>query len=317
MYENFFGLHERPFDLTSDSRYLFMTSSHREALSTLEYGACANTGVTLLIGEAGTGKTTLIRVMLEALDPRRTKAIYLNNPMLTRLELFEFLAKEFHLSPGIATSKTRLLAALEHTLLDLRRENVTAALIIDEAQVLPHELLEEIRLLANIETSREKLVPIVLAGQPELSDRLNDTSFRQLKQRIGLRCSLRPLDLVETGAYITSRISIAGGSARTIFTRDAVIAIRDYSEGIPRTISVICHNALINAFALGRRPIPSGIIREVCLELDLCKPSGLSRIPHAPAPDTIAPQPAFRYAPRGLFAELIKTGRRYSFFSQS
>ena len=317
MYETFFGLRERPFDLTSDSRYLFLTPSHRECLSSLEYGLSANTGGTVLIGEAGTGKTTLIRAMLESIDWRRTKAVYLNNPTLTRSELFEFLAREFQLPPDTHLSKTRLISALERALLSLRRQNVCAALIIDEAQSLPHELLEEIRLLANIETSREKLVPIVLVGQPELGERLNHASLRQLKQRIGLRCQLRPLNLVETGAYITSRISIAGGEARTIFTRDAIMAIQDHSQGIPRTISVICHNALINAFALKRRPLPAGIIREVCMDLDLCRPSVTPSVPPPPPRLPASRQSTWRTVPRNLLAGFVKTSRRYSFFSQN
>jgi general secretion pathway protein A len=317
MYESFFGLQERPFDLTSDPRYLFLTPSHREALSSLEYGISANTGVTVLIGEAGTGKTTLIRALLEAVDSRRTKAVYLNNPTLTRTEFLEFLAREFQLSSNRRPSKTRLLYDLERVLLELRRENVTAALIIDEAQSLPHELLEEIRLLANIETNREKLVPIVLAGQPELRDRLNHTSLRQLKQRIGLRCQLRPLDLVETGAYITARISIAGGTARSIFTRDAIVAIHDHSQGIPRSISVICHNALINAFALSQRPIMSGVVREVCLDLDLHRPSVMTPVPPLPVPAAVTPEPTWRNASIDLFTGLVRSRRRYSFFSQS
>src|SRR5678816_3624473 len=202
MYEKFYGLNERPFDLTPDPKYLFLTASHREALSNLEYGISARTGVTVLIGEAGTGKTTLIRATLEARDASKTKAIYLNNPTLTRDEFLEFLAKEFQLPADVASSKTRLLGELEACLLELRRSEVTPALILDEAQSLPYELLEEIRLLANIETTREKLLLIVLAGQPELADRLNEPSLRQLKQRVALRCTLGSLTREETSAYI-------------------------------------------------------------------------------------------------------------------
>jgi general secretion pathway protein A len=303
MYESFFGLQERPFDLISDPRFLSLTPSHRQALSSLEYGISANTGVTVLIGEAGTGKTTLIRAMLETIDIGRTRAIYLNNPTLTRSEFLEFLAREFHLAPDTKSSKTRLLSELERALLALRQEGVHAALIIDEAQSLPHELLEEIRLLANIETSREKLVSIVLAGQPELGERLNRTSLRQLKQRVGLRCQLRPLNLVETGGYITLRISVAGGVARSIFTRDAVVAIHEHSQGIPRLISVICHNSLINGFALNRRPLTSDIVREVSKDLDL-RNSPIVPVPVVPAAAAVAPR-------------LSRSGPLFSFFSQS
>src|SRR5918992_5972352 len=181
MYETFFGLTERPFDLTPNPRYLFLTPSHREALSSLEYGISARTGVTVLVGEAGTGKTTLIRATLEARDRAKTKAIYLNNPTLTRSEFLEFLTSQFELPREVAQSKTRLLQELETVLTGMLRSEITPALIIDEAQSLPYELLEEIRLLANIETPTDKLLPIVLAGQPELAERLNHPSLRQLK----------------------------------------------------------------------------------------------------------------------------------------
>lgn len=269
MYEKFFGLDQRPFDLTPNPKYLFLTASHREALSNLEYGITAGTGVTVLVGEAGTGKTTLIRAALESTKTRKIHAVYLNNPTLTRAELLEFLAREFTLGSDAAASKTRLLEKLEIELRRASGEGVTTTLVIDEAQSLPHDLLEEIRLLANIETATEKLLPIVLAGQPELAERLNHQSLRQLKQRVGLRCQLRPLDLSETGNYIMTRVAVAGGNAPTIFTREAVYLIYDHSRGIPRTVSVICHNALISAFAMNRKPITADVIREVCEDFDL------------------------------------------------
>ena len=283
MYESFFGLTERPFDLTPNPKYLFLTSSHREALSSLEYGISARTGVTVLVGEAGTGKTTLIRATLESRDVRKTRAIYLNNPTLTRSEFLEFISKEFQLPAGASSSKTVLLSSLEAVLLDLRKKDVTPAFIIDEAQSLPHELLEEIRLLANIETTSEKLLPIVLAGQPELADRLNHPTLRQLKQRIGLRCQLRQLDLAETGSYITSRVAVAGGTASHLFTREAVMMIYDRSQGIPRIISVICHNALISAFALTQKTVRADTVLEVCRDFDLKSPTLLKGTPTAPA----------------------------------
>ena len=280
MYEQFFGLNERPFDLTPNTRYLFLTASHREALSNLDYGITTGTGVTVLVGEAGTGKTTLIRATLDSHQSGKTHTVYLNNPTLTRSEFLEFLAREFALGHDVAGSKTQLLDRLEESLRRARAENVRTALVIDEAQSLPHELLEEIRLLANIETATEKLLPIVLAGQPELAERLNHQSLRQLKQRVGLRCQLRPLELSETGQYIVSRVRVAGGDARTLFTREAVCLIHERSRGIPRTVSVICHNALIGAFALNRRPVTAEIVREVCDDFDLqAEVSGSSGAP--------------------------------------
>jgi general secretion pathway protein A len=324
MYEAFFGLDSRPFDLTPDPRYLFLTPSHREALSNLEYGISARTGVTVLVGEAGTGKTTLIRATLDARDQARTKTIYMNNPTLTRSEFLEFMAAEFQLPSQAAGSKTRLLRDLEGALLGMLSADITPALIIDEAHSLPHELLEEIRLLANIDTAKVKLLPIILAGQPELAVRLNDQSLRQLKQRVELRCDLKPLDLGETGAYITARVKVAGGQAPALFTREAVMTIHERSNGIPRVISVICHNALINSFAQGRKPVTTDCVLEVCRDFDLGKglvagpnsgpsetvltmggPARPSRIPEAVPP---------RIRQRDMFGEILKPKRWYSFF---
>ena len=326
MYETFFGLVSRPFDLTPDPRYLFLTPSHREALSSLEYGISARTGVTVLVGEAGTGKTTLIRATLDARDQAKTKTIYMNNPTLTRSEFLEFLAAEFQLPTQTADSKTRLLRELEDVLLGMLHADITPALIIDEAQSLPFELLEEIRLLANIETPREKLLPIILAGQPELGMRLNHQSLRQLKQRVGLRCDLRPLDLSETGSYITARVKVAGGTAASLFTREAVMLIHERSHGIPRVVSVICHNALINAFALGRKPVTTECVLEVCRDFELGK-NGSGEPSGVPRPDTVlnVGQPGLRQSQdpevipprirqRGIFAETVKPKRWYSFF---
>ena len=279
MYEAFYGLSERPFDLTPNPKYLFLTASHREALSNLDYGITAGTGVTVLIGEAGTGKTTLIRAALDSHQSRKTHTVYMNNPTLTRSEFLEFLAREFDLGRHVSTSKTQLLEGLEQRLRRSHSEGVRTALVIDEAQSLPHELLEEIRLLANIETATEKLLPIVLAGQPELADRLNHQSLRQLKQRVGLRCRLLPLSLSETGQYIVARVRVAGGNAAALFTREAVCLIHERSQGIPRTVSVICHNALIGGFAVNRRPVTAEVVQEVCDDFDLR--SGISGAPKA------------------------------------
>jgi type II secretory pathway predicted ATPase ExeA len=326
MYESFFGLVSRPFDLTPDPRYLFLTPSHREALSSLEYGITARTGVTVLVGEAGTGKTTLIRATLESRDQAKTKAIYLNNPTLTRSEFLEFLASQFELPSDVAESKTRLLRELETVLAGMLESDTTPALIIDEAQSLPYELLEEIRLLANIETATDKLLPIILAGQPELGERLNHPSLRQLKQRVGLRCELRPLDLAETGAYITARVKVAGGVASQLFTREAVMAIHERSQGIPRVISVICHNSLIGGFARGRKPVNTDCVLEVCRDFDLAKAGGVETerertdtimtISAQPKP-TKMPDMLLRRRPRQqheMFAVINKPKRWYSFF---
>ncbi len=268
MYESFYGLKERPFDLTANPRFLFLTAGHREALSNLQYGLSTGKGITLLIGEAGTGKTTLIRAAMEQLKTPASCLAYLSNPTLTRQEFYEFLGYSLRMPPDATQSKARFLNELQDLALERRRAGGLTAVVVDEAQSLPHELLEEIRLLSNLETATEKLVPIVLAGQPELSDRLNDTSLRQLKQRVALRCSLPPLDLRETAAYIAKRIRIAGGDSGQVFTREAVQAIYDRSGGIPRTISVLCDNALVTGFALGRRPVGAEVVAEVGQDFD-------------------------------------------------
>lgn len=269
MYEKFYGLRERPFDLTPNPRYLYLTARHREALSNLQYGITGRKGITLLIGEAGTGKTTLVRAALEAVASPAVKCVYLSNPVLTREEFYEFLAPKFGLSERAAVSKARFLSELEDSVLARHQARGLTALVIDEAQSLPHDLLEEVRLLANFETATDKLLPVVLAGQPELAVRLEHEDLRQLKQRVALRCDLSALDIRETAAYISGRVAIAGGESTRIFTREAVQTIYERSRGIPRTISVICDNALLNGFAAGLKPIGSNLVLEVCRDFRL------------------------------------------------
>jgi general secretion pathway protein A len=269
MYQRFYGFQELPFDLTPNPKYLFFTKPHREALSNLQYGLFSAKSITLLIGEAGTGKTTLLRAALDSDRCRHVTCVYLNNPALTRDEFVELLANRFELGPRAAESKTILLAELERVLAERRARGEITALVIDEAQCLSSELLEEIRLLANSETATEKLLPLVLAGQPELRDRLNEPGLRQLKQRVALRCEIAPFRLEETAAYLTARIRIAGGEAANVFTRDAVILIHEQSHGIPRTINVICDNALLTGMAIGRRLVDCEIVREVVRDFDL------------------------------------------------
>src|SRR3954453_10367734 len=231
MYQRFFGLRELPFELTPNPTFLFLSARHREALSNLEYGLSTAKPVTVLIGEAGTGKTTLLRAALESDRCRTVRCVYLNNPALTRDEFVETLARRFDLGPAAARSKAVLLAELEKVLRDRRTAGEITALVVDEAQSLSVELLEEVRLLANIETDTEKLLPLVLAGQPELSDRLNEAGLRQLKQRGAPGCKNNPFELTDTAAYMASRIRTAGGDARRLFTREAVTLIQQYSKG--------------------------------------------------------------------------------------
>lgn len=269
MYERFFGLRERPFDLAPDPRFLYLAKRHREALSHLRYGLSTPRGFTLLLGEAGTGKTTLVRTALEGIEHNVVECLLLSNPTLTRTEFIEFLAEGFKLSPESRVSKTRLLDELRTHLESRAERGHLTAIVVDEAQSLPYELLEEIRLLGNIEESSTKLLNVVLAGQPELAARLNDPMLRQLKQRVSLRCEIGPLDLADTAAYIAGRLRIAGGNPVEIFSREAVAAIHECAGGLPRTINVVCDNTLIGGFAAQVRPVPRSIVLEVIRDFDL------------------------------------------------
>ena len=269
MYQRFYGLRELPFELTPNARYLFLPPSHREALSTIQYGLSSAKPITVVIGEAGTGKTTLLHAALESERCRHVECVYLNNPALTRDEFIELLASRFALSDRAAHSKAALLDELEPLLRGRRAQGQVTALVVDEAQSLSVELLEEIRLLANSETATDKLLPVVLAGQLALRDRLNEPGLRQLKQRIALRCEIAAFTLQETAMYIAARIRIAGGEASRLFTRDSVMLIHDRSEGIPRMINVLCDNALVTGLATGRSPVDRDIVQDVARDFDL------------------------------------------------
>jgi general secretion pathway protein A len=269
MYQEFFGLRELPFELTPDPRFLFMTSGHLEALSNLEYGLTSAKALTLLIGEAGTGKTTLLRAAFSSESCRRVHYVYINNPSLTREEFVQTLAMHFELSAKAAQSKAVLLAELQQLLMQRRAKGEITALVMDEAQSLSIDLLEEVRLLANIETETIKLLPLVLVGQPKLAERLEQVELRQLKQRVTLRCEISPLELLETYSFIAHRIKTAGGLPSRVLTREAVTVIHEYSGGIPRTVCVICDNALVTGFALGKQPVDRSIVVDVCRDFAL------------------------------------------------
>ena len=318
MYQRFYGLRELPFELTPNPRYLYLTPRHREALSNLQYGLFSAKAVTMLVGEAGTGKTTLLRAALESDSCRNVRCVYLNNPALTRSEFVEILARRFELSPEAAVSKAAMLGELETVLHDRRSKGEITALVIDEAQTLSSELLEEIRLLANIETATEKLLPLVLAGQPELGERMEDSGLRQLKQRVALRCDVSPFNLPETAAYISSRIRTAGGEASRLFTREAVTLIHECSRGIPRTVNVICDNALVTGLALNRQPVDREMVVEVSRDFALRRETAdvpeeiavMESIAEMPRQQEPAPPVVHqREEPREMFRPAQKTTR--------
>jgi type II secretory pathway predicted ATPase ExeA len=225
--------------------------------------------LTLLTGEAGTGKTTLIQSALDSDRCRHVRCVYVNNPVLTAGDFVRMLALRFNLGDEAAGSKSVLLERLEPVLKERRALGEVTALVVDEPQSLSIELLEEMRLLANIETPTTKLLPLVLSGQPELAARLDAPELRQLKQRVTLRCELAPFELAETAAFIASRLTTAGGVPARIFSQEAVKLIHECSAGIPRSISVICDNALVSGMALGRKLVDRAIVAEVCRDLRL------------------------------------------------
>ena len=306
MYERYFGLRERPFDLSPNPRFLCFTEQHREALVHLQYGLAGRPGLTVLVGEAGTGKTTLIRAALQAANGSST-IVHLSNPTLTRAEFYDFLAAGFGFSAEAGKSKVEFLRELERRL--AAADDSMLALVVDEAQGVPYELLEEIRLLTNAEAPNGHSVAVALVGQPELARRLDEVRLKQLKQRVVLRCELTPLNLRDTAAYISARVKTAGGEATRLFTRDAVVAIHQHSSGIPRVISVICDNALVNGFAADQKPVGANIVGEVCRSL------ALPNLAEKPAPPPIA---FSETAPVGvatappMFTSIGR--RRFSFF---
>ena len=273
LYGDYYGIAEAPFELTPNPRFLFLSPRQREVLSNLRYALATTKGFTLILGDAGTGKTTLVRLALAELGDSTSQYVLINNPSLGRDEFYQYLAREFGLSAEAATSKAVFLSELQADVEARFASGGITGLIVDEAQSMSHQLLEEIRLLGNIETSTNKLLNIVMSGQPELSLRLNDPSLRQLKQRIALRCELAHLTAEETFSYVSGRLRIAGGSPGDIFTRDAVLAVHEASAGVPRTINVLCDNALITGLAAQVKPIDAGIVAQVCRDFDFALPT--------------------------------------------
>lgn len=268
MYKKFFGLQENPFNVNPDPRYLFVTPHTEEALSCLTYGIQSRKGFILLTGEVGTGKTTLINKLLEWLHRENCPTAFIFNPRLSEDQFFDFMMADLGI-PCDTRSKSQVLLRLNQWLMERYRAGETAVLIVDEAQNLSSAVLEEIRLLTNLETYTEKLLQIVLSGQPELEAKLKQPELRQLRQRITLRSKTYPLTSQETNGYINSRLRIAGSDGQPIFAPEAMEVIYRYSRGIPRVINVLCEHALINAFADQRKPVTADIIQNVADEFDL------------------------------------------------
>ena len=268
MYKSFYGLKENPFNVNPDPRFLFLTKEIEEALTGLMYGIQTRKGFITLTGEVGTGKTTLINRLLDWLHHRRARTAFLFNSRMNSSQLFDFILAEFDI-PCESKSKSQQLLKLNHWLLERYRDGETVVLIIDEAQNLTYPVLEEIRLLTNLETSTEKLLQIVLSGQPELEEKLKLPQLRQLRQRIMLRCRTTPLSEEQTRDYIAERLRIAGASGEPIFSAKTVETIHVYSMGIPRVINLLCEHSLVNGFVEQQRPIQLKIVEEVAHEFQL------------------------------------------------
>jgi general secretion pathway protein A len=268
MYKSFYGLKENPFNVNPDPRFLFLTKQIEEALTGLMYGIQTRKGFITLTGEVGTGKTTLVNRLLDWLHQRKARTAFLFNSRMNSNQLFDFILAEFDI-PCDSKSKSQQLMKLNHWLLDRYRTGETVALIIDEAQNLTYPVLEEIRLLTNLETSTEKLLQIVLSGQPELEEKLRLPQLRQLRQRIMLRCKTTPLSKEQTRQYVAERLKIAGASGELIFSAQAVDTVHLYSLGIPRVINLLCEHSLVNAFVEQQRPIQPKIVEDVAREFQL------------------------------------------------
>lgn len=269
MYKNFYGLTESPFSFSPDPHYLFWTKTTQEALTALTYGIESRKGFMLLTGEVGTGKTTLLHGLLDWLRKREIATAFLfNSQMLSVSELFDFIMADFEI-PCDSRSKSHVLLKLNQWLLDRYRAGKTSVLIVDEAQNLSDQVLEEIRLLTNLETTKEKLLQIVLSGQPELDEKLRRPELRQLRQRIVLRSRTVPLTEQETHGYINERLRIAGANGEPVFPKDTIDAIHLYSCGIPRVINLLCEHALINSFAQEMKRVPVTVVEEIAREFEL------------------------------------------------
>jgi general secretion pathway protein A len=270
VYKAFFNLTRNPFELTPDPTFLFSTKRHNEALAALYYGVRRHKGFVVVTGEIGTGKTLLLRCLLRLLRQSPDVAYaYIFNGLLSPTEFLQYILADFGLASS-CKNKGELLLDLSNFLISRGAKKQTTVLVVDEAHHLSADILEEIRLLTNLETTEDKLLQVVLVGQPELDEKLDSVGLRQLKQRIALRARLDPLDGIETRGYIERRLQIAGGSpANTLFSEQVITAVHRHSRGFPRLINTICENALITAYGRQMESVTPGIIEDVAKEFRL------------------------------------------------
>jgi type II secretory pathway predicted ATPase ExeA len=283
MYKQFFGLTRNPFEISPDPFFYHPTPRHNEALANLHYGVGRRKGFIVITGEVGTGKTLLVRCLLSELRKNNIAFGYVFNPLLPVVEFFQYIMADFGL-PYAGRTKTEMLLDLNRFLIQRHARGLITALVVDEAQALRADLLEEIRLLTNLETSQQKLLQIVLMGQPELEIVLDSPGLRQLKQRVSLRCQLQPLDEPQTRAYVLSRLERAGALPEPpVFSDEALSKIFEYSRGIPRIINNLCENSMVNAFSTEQRPITADMITDVAADFRLIDTALPEEVPMAAA----------------------------------
>jgi general secretion pathway protein A len=279
MYKHYFGLRTLPFSITPDPRFFYDNPSYREAFASLRYGVERRKGFIVITGEAGTGKTTLVKAFRQSAEVK-IRTAFIVNPKLSATELLRFVLNDLGIAPSTQDRGTLILQLNEYLFEQFKKGKIVT-LLVDEAQHLSNELLEELRLLSNLETNEDKLIQIVLVGQPELEERLDQPELRQLKQRVTLRCRLAPLKDQEVDCYIQARLRTAGFEREALFDPKAIEKIALYAKGIPRLINVICDNALLTCYALSRQTVSAEIIEEVARDLQLTKRPPIEK-PHAP-----------------------------------
>src|SRR5579863_5172969 len=269
MYKAFYNLKRNPFEITPDPFFLFPTRRHNEALAALYYGVRRHKGFVVMTGEVGTGKTLLVRCLLQLLNQSDVAYAYVFNSRLSPIEFLQYVAGDFGL-PVTGKNKSELLLVLSNFVISRHQKKLTTVLVVDEAHHVSTEVLEEIRLLTNLETTSEKLLQILLVGQPELDEKLDSVELRQLKQRIALRSQLQPLDLEETRGYIQRRLQLAGASpSNVLFPADTIARVHRHTRGFPRLINTVCENALITAYARQSQSVTPDIIEDIAADFRL------------------------------------------------
>lgn len=310
MYKAFYNLKRNPFEITPDPAFLFPTKKHNEALASLYYGVRRHKGFVVLTGEVGTGKTLLLRCLLQLLKRSNDVSYaYVFNGRLTPVEFLQYVAGDFGLQPA-NKNKGELLLELAGYVIGRSQKKLTTVLVVDEAHHLSADILEEIRLLTNLETAQEKLLQILLVGQPELDDKLDSVELRQLKQRIAFRAQLAALDLNETTGYIERRMQLAGADHQgfSIFPPQTIAAVHHHTGGIPRLINTVCENALIAAYAKQSRVVTEGMIDDIARDFRL----GIVQRPFSPSATLLEESDAQRAAKTllDLYAYLQKSSDR-------